>query len=121
VDSWKEAMDRAIALCGSQKALAEKLAVSAQRVTDAKKGRQPLPKGQIEALASLIEADPAQLWELQEVANLPRRNPFLQVAGAMLSAFVCVVLTVGQNDAKADAYRENSVSGRNAEYTLSYL
>lgn len=119
MDSWNDAMDKAIALCGSQKALAERLVIAQQQLTNAKKCRQPLPKEKLEVMAELIEADPAELWHLQEVANMSRRNPFLHAATAAISAFLCVVLSVGGNDAKADAYGSNSISSQRADYTLS--
>lgn len=68
-----------------------------------------MPKEKLAVLACLIDEDPAKLWELQEVANLPRRNPFLHAATAVMAAFLCVVLSVGGNDARADAYGANSI------------
>jgi len=112
--TFQEAIDKASKICGSQKQLAERLGLAPQSITDAKAGRRPLPKEKLAVLACLVDMDPAQLWELQEVANLPRRNPFLQAASAVLSAFLCVVLSVAGNDANALAIGANSKTQLNA-------
>lgn len=108
--SFKQAIDKAAEICGSQKALAERLEMPASHISDAKAGRRPLPKEKLAVLACLVDMEPAQLWELQEVANLPRRNPFLQTAGAVLSLFVCVVLSLTGNEANAATARANAIS-----------
>ncbi|MEL4178353.1 hypothetical protein [Roseateles sp. PN1] len=110
--TFKNAIDKAADLCGSQRGLAERLGVKEQQISAAKLGKQPLNKERIAVLGCLLDTDPAELWELQEIANLPRRNPFLHAASAMLSAFLCVILSVGGNDAKADAYGANCISER---------
>jgi len=117
MNTFQEAIDAASKMCGSQKMLALKLDVTAGNLSAAKNGNRPLSKEKIAILARVLSADPAELWELQEIANLPRRNPFLHAASAMLSAFLCVILSVGGNDAKADAYGANSISERAAHTT----
>ncbi|WIT11120.1 hypothetical protein PFX98_19775 [Paucibacter sediminis] len=108
MQTFQGVIDDAAKICGSQKALAQHLGISPNSITDAKAGRRPLPKEKLAVLACLVDMDPAQLWELQEVANLPRRNPFLQAASAVLSAFLCVVLSVAGNDANAVAIGANA-------------
>lgn len=110
MQTFQGVIDSAAKICGSQKALAERLDLSPNSITDAKAGRRPLPKEKLAVLACLVDMDPAQLWELQEVANLPRRNPFLQTAGAVLSLFVCVVLSLTGNEANAATVRANAIS-----------
>lgn len=109
MDTFERVIDKAAEICGSQTALAEHLGLARQTVSAARKGQRPLPKEKLAVLACLVDMDPAQLWELQEVANLPRRNPFLQTAGAVLSLFVCVVLSLAGNEANAATARANSI------------
>ncbi|MFH7043969.1 hypothetical protein ABT392_16855 [Paucibacter sp. JuS9] len=107
VDSWKNAIDAAVNVCGSQTALANRLGMAQSNLSATRAGKKAMPKEKIAVLACLLDADPAQLWELQEVANLPRRNPFLQSAAAALSVFLCVVLSLAGNDANAVTKRAN--------------
>jgi len=110
--SWKEAIDKATYVCGSQKALADRLSISPNSITDAKAGRRPLPKEKIAVMACLLDTDPAHLWELQEIANLPRRNPFTHAASTLIAFFFAVILSGWQNDAKAVGIGANSISDR---------
>lgn len=122
MSSFARVIDKAANICGSQKALAERMETAAQHISNAKAGSRPFPKEKLAVLASIVQMDPGELWELQEIANLPRRNPFLHAASAVLSAFLCVVLSVGGNDARADAYGANSISGRtDALYIVDLL
>jgi hypothetical protein len=106
--TFQGVIDSAAAMCGSQKALAEHLGMPPTHLSNARSGLRPIPKEKLAVLACLVDMDPARLWELQEVANLPRRNPFLQAASAVLSAFLCVILSVAGNDANAIAIGANS-------------
>lgn len=105
--SWKEAIDKGTALCGSQKEFAERLGLHPQHLSNSKTGARPIPKEKIAVMACLLDTDPAHLWELQEIANLPRRNPFTHAASTLIACFFGVILSAGGNDAKADAYRAN--------------
>lgn len=108
MQTFQGVIDKAAKLCGSQKELAERLGVTPQAVTHAKNCRQPLKAEALAILGEITGTDPARLWELQELANMPRRNPFIRAASAVLGAFLCVVLSVGENDARADAYWSKS-------------
>lgn len=110
MNTFKQVIDKAADLCGSQTELARRLSVSKAALSMARHGKQPLAADKLAALAALIDADPAALWELQELANMPRRNPFLRVAEAVAAAFVCVVLSVAPNDANAVAIGPNAHS-----------
>ncbi|MDH0863833.1 YdaS family helix-turn-helix protein [Mitsuaria sp. GD03876] len=76
--TWRGAVDRAVGICGSQAALARHLRVPRQHVSEARSGGRTIPTDRLPALAQLIDVEPARLWELQEIANIPRRNPFLR-------------------------------------------
>ncbi|OWQ90785.1 hypothetical protein CDN99_11465 [Roseateles aquatilis] len=84
--SWQEAIDKAVAACGGQAALARHLGMPRQHVSSARVGQRPIPKDRLPEMATLIDEDPARLWELQEIANLPRRNPFSRTDEPRLGA-----------------------------------
>ena len=112
MESLQALIDKGAKLCGSQNALAKYLGTTSGNLSTAKNGKDTLSADKLLALAKLIQADPAELWELQEIANLPRRNPFRNALSAALSLFLAVVLSLGQNDAKADEQGNLSVSQR---------
>jgi plasmid maintenance system antidote protein VapI len=117
VDTWKSAIDEAIELCGSVNGLAEHLGAHKSAVSSARTGKQPLSAEKLAILAELLETNAAELWELQEVANMSRRNPFLRLAQAASAAFLGVVLSVAPSDANAVAIGpnwQNAVSELNA-------
>lgn len=95
--SFKEAIDAAAEICGGQNALARSIGYAPNALTEAKAGRRPLPKEKIEAVARILNMDPADLWKLSELANLDRRNPFrVSAPGALASYFaasLCVILS----------------------------
>ena len=74
--TWQGAVDRAVRLCGSQAALARHLKVPRQHVSEARTGGRTIPTDRLPALGQLVHMTPAELWTLQEIANMPRRNPF---------------------------------------------
>lgn len=74
--TWQVAVDRAVRLCGSQAALARHLKVPRQHVSEARTGGRTIPTDRLPALGELVHMTPAELWTLQEIANMPRRNPF---------------------------------------------
>ena len=74
--TWQIAVDRAVRLCGSQAALARHLKVPRQHVSEARTGGRTIPTDRLPALGELVRMTPAELWTLQEIANMPRRNPF---------------------------------------------
>jgi hypothetical protein len=74
--TWQGAVDRAVRLCGSQSALARHLKVPRQHVSEARTGGRTIPTDRLPALGELVHMTPAELWTLQEIANMPRRNPF---------------------------------------------
>ena len=74
--SMKTLIDGASKRCGSQNALAEFVGISSGKMSLARSGKRPLSAAHLQTLADLIEYDPALLWEFQEIANMPRRNPF---------------------------------------------
>lgn len=78
VGTWRGAVDHAVRLCGSQAALARHLRVPRQHVSEARSGGRTIPTDRLPALGELVAMTPAELWVLQEIANIPRRNPFAQ-------------------------------------------
>ena len=121
VSTYREAIDLAAKMCGGQNALARFLAVENGWLSAAKNGKRVLPKEKLAQLAELLEQDPSRLWELQEIANLPRRNPFLQAATAALSLFLSVILSMGQNDENAMPIGANSIQTTNARMHIVEL
>lgn len=90
---WETLIDQGADLCGSQNALARYLEESSSNLAQAKAGRRPLAASKLEKLATLLGVSPAVLWEAQELANMPRRNPFRSSATATLSAVGWTVMT----------------------------
>ena len=66
----------------SQAALARHLKVPRQHVSEARTGGRTIPTDRLPALGQLVHMTPAELWTLQEVANMPRRNPFARDGNA---------------------------------------
>lgn len=110
--SLKALIDKGAEMCGSQNALAKKLGVTSGQLSLARNGKAPIPAAKLQALAELIEYDAAELWDLQEIANLPRRNPFRHALSSALTLFLAVILSGHQNDAKAHEHGNLSVSQR---------
>lgn len=90
---WVALIDDAAALCGSQSALALRIGAPKQLVSLAKQGGGRLNDEQLAKLGELLGRDPAELWDLQELANMPRRNPFAKGLTAGIAAFFLVNLS----------------------------
>jgi transcriptional regulator with XRE-family HTH domain len=101
VETFQRVIDKATKMCGTQAELAERLGVVQQAVSAARNGRKPLPKAKLEALASLVQMEAAELWELQELANMPRRNPFKHALSSALAFFFVVNLSTTPSRANA--------------------
>jgi hypothetical protein len=119
MDTFGRVIDNAAEKCGGQNALARELNITSGWLSEAKHGKKTLPKEKLTVLAALIDADPAFLWELQELANLPRRNPFKQALSATLAFFFAVNLSLGQNEANAAGIDHPSQIDKKTIYTLS--
>jgi DNA-binding transcriptional regulator YdaS (Cro superfamily) len=76
VDLFVRSIDIASRLCGSQNELAKRIGAESSNLAQAKLGNRRLNREHIEALAAILETDASELCELQELANMPRRNPF---------------------------------------------
>lgn len=111
MNSWKDAIDKAVQMCGTQRKLAAYLHIDEAFMSKARAGKQPLSEEKLRAISELINVDCKTLWELQEVAQWPRRNPFLRMAEAVAVAFLGVVLSVAQTDANAIAIGANGQTG----------
>lgn len=80
------------------RALAEALDMHATHLANAKSGTQKLTAEQLGKLAALIEEDPAELWELQAIEHLRKKNPFragVAAIGTLLGTFIAAVLIAG--------------------------
>lgn len=86
-------IDKAAEICGGQNALARRIGADASLLAGSKLGKRRLNEAQLAALAELVEASPAELWELQELAQMPRRNPFGKSFSTGLAAFFLVNLS----------------------------
>jgi hypothetical protein len=93
LNQWETLLDEAAQMCGSQAALALRLDVNPAIVSLSKQGKGRLTEGHLGRLAELLECDASELWELQEVANMPRRNPFKKQLSQALGAFFLVNLS----------------------------
>lgn len=90
---WETMIDDAARLCGGQNELARRIGAKAPNLAQARAGRRPLTAEQLEAMAGLLGREPAELWEAQEMANMPRRNPFRRSAATPLLALIAVTLS----------------------------
>lgn len=90
---WASLIDEASKMCGSQSALALRLGVNKAIVSLSKRGEGRLTDEHLARLGELLGRDPAELWDLQELANMPRRNPFAKGLTAGLAAFFLVNLS----------------------------
>lgn len=93
------------------RALAAVLDIAAPNLANVKAGSKKLSAEQVQKLAALIEADAAELWELQELEHVRRKNPFrtgIATLGAMLSAFLVAVLLTGANGLSSSQALKNS-------------
>ena len=90
---WETLIDEAAQMCGSQNALALRLGCSSTNMSKARNGKQPLNAAKIDKLAELLGREPAELWESQEIANMPRRNPFRRSVATAASALTAVILS----------------------------
>lgn len=90
MNRWQALIDEAAQKCGSQRALAEFLEIDEPWMSKARSGRQGLSKPKLVKLGELLSMDPGELWELQELALMPRRNPFRASLSAGVAAFFLV-------------------------------
>lgn len=81
-------IDKASKVCGSQNALAAHLGIESGNLSRAKHGKRPFTREQIEALSVLVNEDAGDVWELQEIANMARRNPFRTTFSDALLVFL---------------------------------
>lgn len=88
MQDWKALIDKGAEICGGQNALARRLGATPGSLASCKAGKRAMPKNQLEMLASILNTDPGELWTAQELANMPRRNPFLRAAA---TAAACLV------------------------------
>lgn len=93
VNLFERAIDTGAELCGGQNALGRKIGCTSANLSEAKHGRLRLNEAQIAGLAQVLGTDAAELWELQELANMPRRNPFKHALSKSLAAFFLVNLS----------------------------
>jgi hypothetical protein len=113
VNQWETLLDRAAEMCGSQAALALRLDVNPAIVSLSKQGKGRLTEGHLARLAELLGCDASELWELQEVANMPRRNPFKKQLSQALGAFFLVSLSgcsIGNFASVSSAYVAKAAS-----------
>jgi hypothetical protein len=99
--TFQQVIDKAAEKCGGQNALARELDIAPSWLSAARNNKQVLPKAKLVALAELIEMEAADLWELQELANLPRRNPFRHALSTALAFFFVVNLSTAPKAANA--------------------
>lgn len=90
---FERAIDTAAQMCGGQNALGRQIGCPSSHLSESKHGKRRLNEEQIAALAQVLGTDAAELWELQELANMPRRNPFKHTLSKSLAAFFLVNLS----------------------------
>lgn len=90
---WETLIDDAARLCGSQNELARRIGATGPNLAQAKAGRRPINRQQLESLADILGLDPAELWRAQELANMERRNPFRRSVAASMAALIAVILS----------------------------
>ncbi len=87
------------------------LDIAAPNLANVKSGSKKLSPQQVEKLAALIDAEPGELWELQEMEHMRRKNPFrtgFAAIGAIFSAFLAAVLLAGGIGLSSSQQREKS-------------
>jgi len=120
MQDWKALIDKGAEMCGGQNALARKLGTTSGALASCKAGKRAMPKEQIQELAAILNTDASELWTAQELANMPRRNPFLRAAATAAACLVGgVVLSASlPSDARASTLDQSSSSG-NCLYIMS--
>lgn len=93
MQTWETLIDKGSLICGGQNALARRIGAEPTHLAQARQGRRPISRPQLEAMADVLELDPAELWEAQELANMPRRNPFRRKAAGIAVALIAVILS----------------------------
>ncbi|WP_165794454.1 helix-turn-helix domain-containing protein [Kinneretia aquatilis] len=107
METFGRVIDNAAEKCGGQNALARELDIASGWISLAKQGKKPLPKAKLEALATLVQMEAAELWELQELANMPRRNPFKHGLSSIFALFFVVNLSTTPSPANAAGIGDN--------------
>lgn len=119
--TWETLIDDAAQLCGGQNALARRLGASSGTLSSARSGRATLSREKLALLAELLHRDAAELWESQEVANLPRHNPFRRSVASALSALIAVILaSVWPADSSAATTTYERISTLNTVYIVAH-
>lgn len=80
------------------RALAIEIGCYESNLANIRKGEKTLSDEQLKRLAKMLEMDPAALWEMQEMARWPKRNPFrsgVAAIGALIGTFIAAVLIAG--------------------------
>lgn len=93
MQSWQTLIDTASKLCGSQNELARRLDCQSGQLSQVRRGKTTISQQKLAVLAEILGVDPHELWEAQEVANIPRRNPFPRRAGTVAVALIAVILS----------------------------
>lgn len=88
MDTLECVIAKASEMCGSQNELGRRIGISSANLTSMKKGRQPMPKEKVAAVAAVVDMPAADLWLIAQDA----RNPFKASAPGVLSVMVSAVL-----------------------------
>ena len=123
MQDWKALIDKAAEICGGQNALARKIGATQGSLASCKAGKRAMPKAQLEALAAILNTDASELWTAQELANMPRRNPFLRAAATAAACLVGgVVLSASlPSDAQASTLDQSSSCGDPSVYYVKLI
>ena len=118
MQSWQTLIDDAAQMCGSQNELARRIGCQSGQLSQARKGKTPLSREKLALLAELLHVDPAELWEAQELANMPRRNPFRRGIATTAAALMAVILA---GLAPADSSATTTAYARSFEQQKIYI
>lgn len=97
MDTWKNLIDRAAVLCGSQNQLAVAIGSTSSNLAGAKTGQRPLTTEQIQRLAHILRMSPADVWLIAQDARNPFRSKSSRVAEGVLQMVMAVILSAARS------------------------
>jgi hypothetical protein len=87
-------------------------------LSSARSGHATISREKLALLAELLDRDAAELWEAQELANMPRRNPFRRHAATTAAALIAVILS---GLAPTDSQAATGTYGRSVAVQKIYI
>lgn len=128
MQQFQKAIDEAVEKCGGQNALARAIQMRKSHMSEARAGKRGFTLEQLQEIARIAGMEATELYMLQaqfraalKLQEKLAKNPFTAALHSIAAAFLCVVLSLVQNDANAVSIGDNVVSARLTDCTLSTL